>query len=353
MLKLGDLDRLPVIKVPIDSLKSSNSPRSSGENLEHIRALAESEVSLPPIIVHRESMCVIDGMHRLHVARLRGQTEIEARFFDGDEASSYVLAVSSNIAHGLPLSLADRKTAARRIIELYPDWSDRAIAHSVGLAAKTVATIRKSDFSIESPTEEHSQLDGRIGRDGRVRPQNRAERRELARKLIQENPSASLRQVAELAGLSPETVRSVRASLSRAESNEASEEGRVGKDQAGTATGGTTAASPQPAPRPEEELVQALNALRSDPAFRSTESGRSLLRMFSVALTLREQGHVLLTQVPIHRLGWVSRLANECAQAWTDLAEAADHRQGSLAGGSQGRAKPWHLLSSYSPIHAA
>jgi hypothetical protein len=57
-------------------------------------------------------MRVIDGMYRLLAARMRGDSEIEARFFEGDDASSYVLAVKSNVEHGLPLSLADRKVAA-------------------------------------------------------------------------------------------------------------------------------------------------------------------------------------------------------------------------------------------------
>jgi hypothetical protein len=36
-----------------------------------------------------------------------------------------VLAVQVNVTHGLPLSLADRKVAASRIIDCYPGWSNR------------------------------------------------------------------------------------------------------------------------------------------------------------------------------------------------------------------------------------
>jgi hypothetical protein len=38
-----------------------------------------------------------------------------------------------NAAHGLPLSLADRKAAARRILGSYSDWSDRSIAAIAGI----------------------------------------------------------------------------------------------------------------------------------------------------------------------------------------------------------------------------
>jgi hypothetical protein len=138
----GDVDQLPIGRVRLASLVTSGSPRRSGESLEHIRRLAESEAELPPIVVHRATMRVIDGMHRLRAAELRGEDEIEVRFFDGDEASSFVLAVQANITHGLPLSLADRKAAAVHIMTLYPQWSDRMVASAAGLAAKTVAASR-------------------------------------------------------------------------------------------------------------------------------------------------------------------------------------------------------------------
>jgi hypothetical protein len=46
------------------SLKAGDTPRLEGENLEHIKTLAEVEASWPPILVHRQTMRVIDGMHR-------------------------------------------------------------------------------------------------------------------------------------------------------------------------------------------------------------------------------------------------------------------------------------------------
>jgi hypothetical protein len=52
----------------------------------------------------------------LCAARLRGADKIKARFFDGDEASAFVLAVRLNFTHRLPLALTDRKAAADRII---------------------------------------------------------------------------------------------------------------------------------------------------------------------------------------------------------------------------------------------
>ena len=58
--------------------------------MEHIRSLAELQDELPPILVHRTTMRVIDGMHRLKAAILRGERTIEATFYDGDDAEAFV-----------------------------------------------------------------------------------------------------------------------------------------------------------------------------------------------------------------------------------------------------------------------
>src|ERR1044072_4324236 len=106
------LSRSPVIKIRISDLQPAESPRIEGENREHVQLIAESDDIQPPIIVHRATMRVIDGMHRVRAAELRGRTEIDARFFDGATLDAFVLAVHANVTHGLPLSLADRLQAA-------------------------------------------------------------------------------------------------------------------------------------------------------------------------------------------------------------------------------------------------
>jgi len=71
-------DLLPVERVAVDLLVSSDSPRLVGESVDHIRMLAESGTDLPPILVHRPTMRVIDGMHRLRATTLRGERELRA-----------------------------------------------------------------------------------------------------------------------------------------------------------------------------------------------------------------------------------------------------------------------------------
>src|SRR6266571_447533 len=89
--------------VPVGLLLAGDSPRLKGENAQHIRMLANSEVSLPAILVHRETMRVVDGMHRLRATLMKGQETIEVQFFEGSEDEAFIRAIAANTEHGLPL----------------------------------------------------------------------------------------------------------------------------------------------------------------------------------------------------------------------------------------------------------
>jgi ParB-like chromosome segregation protein Spo0J len=288
--------------VAVSDLIAGDSPRLSGESTEHIRRLAESDEPLPPLLVHRATMRIVDGMHRLRAAQLSGQAKVRVRYVDGDEASTFVLAVQANIAHGLPLTLADRKAAAARIIGMFPAWSDRMVASVAGISAKTAAAVRRRHAGNGRP------VDARIGRDGRARPVDGTARREAAARLMQERPDFSLREVARAAGISPETARRVRARL-RA----------VGPAQ-----------QHAPAPASEQGGQAAIRALRADPAFRANERGRSLLRMLSASLALDDRGGQFVGDIPAHCLPWIAEAALACSAAWRDFAEFVHHRQGDL-----------------------
>jgi hypothetical protein len=60
-------------------------------------------------------MRVIDGMHRLLAASMNGRDTIEIRLSDGSPQDAFLRAVEANVTHGLPLSQADRRAAAKRI----------------------------------------------------------------------------------------------------------------------------------------------------------------------------------------------------------------------------------------------
>src|SRR4051812_9942710 len=77
--------------VDVLALRSGDSPRLEGLSEDHIHALIEAESDFPPIIVHRATMCVIDGMHRVEAARLAGREQLPVRFFEGDEEEAFLL----------------------------------------------------------------------------------------------------------------------------------------------------------------------------------------------------------------------------------------------------------------------
>lgn len=305
----------PVTMLPISKLLPADSPRLSGEDVQHVRMLADSDADLPPILVHRQTLRVIDGMHRLRAAVLRGQEEIACRLFEGGEDAAFVIAVETNIAHGLPLSLADREAAAARILRSHPQWSDRAIAAVTGLSAKTVGVIRRG------ATVDQPQLPSRIGRDGRVRPVNGADGRRRAGELFALRPDASLREVARRAGISPGTARDVRERIRRGEDP-------IPPRQRGNRP------RPEP-PSPERELRRLMSVrggplrdretilrnLRRDPSVRFTDSGRSLLRWLDARATSPDGWETVVHSIAPHCAYAIADLACAIAEEWLAVAE--------------------------------
>ncbi|WP_216353580.1 ParB/RepB/Spo0J family partition protein [Streptomyces sp. M1013] len=301
--------------MPIRTLLSADSPRLDGEDEDHVRALAEvDEELLPPVVVHRATMRVIDGRHRLRALELRGVDTVRVRFDGGDE-DPFVLAVQHNIRHGLPLSLADRTAAAARILGSYPHWSDRKIASVTGLSAATVRTIRARS------TDGSAQSNTRLGRDGRLRSASRsAEGRIFAGRLLREDPDMPLRQVAAAAGISPSTALDVRDRVN---------DGRdpVPAKLRGDHRRRRERPAPETSePRPGVNWELELNRLRVDPSLRYTDTGRVLLRLLDSRLLSTDERALLATGVPSHCTTTVANLARVLGAAWQQLALDLEQR---------------------------
>jgi ParB-like chromosome segregation protein Spo0J len=309
--------------VPVDALKPADSPRLVGEDAEHIRVLAESDRQLPPILVHRATMRVIDGMHRLSAARLRGQDAIDVVFFDGSTEDAFVVAVRTNITHGMPLSFADREAAVARIVNSHPDWSDRAIAATTGLAAHTVAAVRARIVGLPQPN-------ARIGRDGRVRPLDSTDGRLVASRLIAAFPDASLREIARAAGISATTVRNVRERLQRGDDPLPARRARNGGQVRLDGRGSTGEARRDDAERlSTQERNAVLQRLEQDPSLRFAESGHKLLRWLGRRVISEEEWRDIVASVPPHAAYVVSGLARRCASEWIEFAKKLEQQLGS------------------------
>lgn len=305
----------------MSSLLPGESPRLDGQDEAHITRLAEIETSLPPILVDRHSMEVIDGRHRFLAALVNGRATIDVIFFDGTRADAFLRAVETNVAHGFPLSLADRRAAVVRILVSHPHMSDRMIADVAGLGSTTVATIRHSSTATAAVPVT------RIGKDGKTRPLDGFAGRQRAAVLITAHPGDSLREVARGAGVSLATASDVRKRLDRGE------EPMQARPAAVDSGGGSVEpvlAIGRPA-RPwarvaRSSIAPVLEKLRRDPALRYSETGRQLLRLLQCNAAWAREWSDLLASVPQHSGELVGQLARQYAQMWVELAEKLDER---------------------------
>ncbi|MBN9739968.1 streptomycin biosynthesis protein [Amycolatopsis sp. A1MSW2902] len=296
-----------------DVLPAGSSPRSAALDAAHMQKLCESEAALPPIVVHRETMRVVDGWHRLHAAKLRGETTIAAVFFNGTFEEAFVLAVKLNSAHGLPLSLADRKAAADRILSWYPDWSDRSIAAVAGISHTTVAAIRSRS------TGKSGQSTGRIARNGVVYRSKVPQGRRRAAELFVADPGASARKVAQAAGISTTTAKDVRKRLRAGEDPAASRGGAGGDASAGEHAGKL--------PVPRQRTVgtaEMLDRLRRDPSLRFTDFGRKLLHWLESPLGDHIDWDAVVSRLPSHCTRSIAEIARQRSKDWQQLAELID-----------------------------
>jgi ParB-like chromosome segregation protein Spo0J len=305
----------PTLRVPVPSLVPSDSPRIDGEDERHISLLAQLETQLPPILVQRGTMRVVDGMHRLRAAISLGHGSVDIKYFEGTDAEAFIAAVKANIDHGLPLTRADREAAAARIIELYPERSDRWIADITGLARGTVAGVRRTQA-------DDPQGQKRVGRDGRVRPFDSTDGRRMAMNAINAHPDASLRVIARMTGVSPETVRKVRRRMLSGEDPIARKQSRnerlVSLDGQALKKGCDEA-------HPKDRGV-LLQKLRGDPSLRFTETGRRLLRWLEVQAAGPAELYAMAEIIPPHCAYHISKLASGYADEWQEVADQLQRR---------------------------
>ncbi|MFE5284678.1 ParB N-terminal domain-containing protein [Nocardia sp. NPDC056611] len=249
-----------IVRIPLDRVHIGATLRQSGENARHVAALSEVAAALPPIVVHRPSMTVIDGAHRVRAAQCSGSQWIDAVYFDGDDGQALLLAIRLNTAHGLPLSAADRKAAAEQVLMYYPDWSDRRLGMALGLSERTIAAVRRRTAVL--PTCQPRPCPTPVAAPGEIH--RRPER----------IPQADSRPIQ-------------RCSVPAA-----------GADQP--------------------------SALRtSDPALHRTESGRQLLDLLATIPADPATWAELIGDLPAYHAAFLAELAAEQAENWSALARAA------------------------------
>jgi ParB-like chromosome segregation protein Spo0J len=330
---IEDIDNLPVDDIALDQLSNGFFLRGTGTDAAHVQMLAEvaSFGELPPVLVQKNSLRIIDGTHRFEAAKQRGEITVRARIINCTDNDAFILAVKANTLHGLPLSRADRVLGAKRILDWHPDWSDRAIGVATGLSAKTIASIRRES------ADGRQQLGKRLGRDGKRRPVSAIEGRKRAAEFIASRPEASLREVAKETDVSLGTVQDVRARMRRGLDPLTAGRVSTSAEPAYDLDARRETAQPSPlpsrlAPRDARRNAQSTwseisNKMMSDPSLKYTESGRAFIRWMIMHVSNRDQWREFVDSIPAHWLSEVSIVAEQTSEDWRDFAEHLKSRQ--------------------------
>lgn len=329
------IEGLPIVAIPLNSLKDGFFLRGYGTDTSHVKLLADAAIAgnLPPILVQEQSSRIIDGMHRIGAARLRGEKVIKARFINCSDEEAFILAVRSNTLHGLPLSRADRISGAKRILTWHPDWSDRAVGSATGLSPKTIAGLR-NHFG-----DQIQQLSKRLGRDGKRRPVVPGEGRKLAAEYIAARPDASIREIARETGVSLGTVQDVRARLRRGEDPLFAAPTPAPADDRPVHLLPTSDDGPAPTaascdvPRqghglPPTTWEDIAAKLASDPRLKYTEAGRVFFRWMALYAGHSTEWREYMDVIPSHWARDISVVAEGIANDWYQFAEQLRRRHG-------------------------
>lgn len=319
---LREVECLPEVSVSIASLVPGYHLRAAGVDAAHVQLLAGAAgpTRLPPVLVQKNGARIIDGMHRIEAARLRGDWSIKARIIDCTDEEALILAVKSNTLHGLPLSKADRVSGAKRILAVHPDWSDRALAGITGLSASAIASLRNSSTVPQTHLK-------RLGRDGKRRPVVHGQGRLRAVEYITAHPEASVREVAREADVSVGTAQKARESVRNGTSQRS--EGQIAD---------AAAEPPLPAERraytgargdgvPYLAWHVAARKMTGDPGLRYTEGGRAFLRWMGAHSMYADEWREFADAIPAHWLDDVHRIALSMSGEWRQFADWIKSRQ--------------------------
>jgi ParB-like chromosome segregation protein Spo0J len=287
-----------VLRLELALLRPGCRLRHGKLNREHLNSLILSGGNWPPLVVRRGDNTIVDGNYRYLAARELGHTHVSCICFDGGDEDVFLEALQRNRSHGLPLSLAEREEAASQLLGFHPEWSDRRLAEACGLAPGTVGRLRKMAAPLTEP------VSIRVGRDGKRRSADSQQSRQRVLNLLESHPGHSLREIARMAGTSPETVRSLR------------------KRAAAPPTGEVRALDAA------TELPSDLTGKTrwtSDSALQSAPESKDFLSWFEKTTVAVEWRH-FVQDIPLSRVYEVADEARRRAEAWQLFASTLEAR---------------------------
>lgn len=201
-------------RVAIELVAAKSAVRSSIDH-EHAARLAEVLDRCPPIVVAENGTVLIDGLHRLEAARLRGWDTIPVVFVPvASPADLLLAAASANRAHGLPLTREQRRDAVEALLRLGTTLSDRALASACGVARTTVAALRAEGRPRSGGVNTCSAGEPdrpRLGQDNKHYPGASRHLGRAAESIVRLEPAITVRALAQRLGASVDSAHRYRA----------------------------------------------------------------------------------------------------------------------------------------------
>jgi ParB-like chromosome segregation protein Spo0J len=159
----------PVFALPVHPLAAAF-PMMGEAELDDLAADIKKKGLHTPVTVDEEGR-LLDGRNRLEGCR-RAAVRPRVYVFGGDDAEAVRFIFSVNF-HRRHLINEGKITAIKKVLELYPDFSDRAIARLVGASPATVGKVRADTEPLMS-TDGHKPRTEASGRKARgVKPGTR------------------------------------------------------------------------------------------------------------------------------------------------------------------------------------
>jgi hypothetical protein len=137
------------VTLPLDMIivDDENQPRTDELDQSYINQLAEISELWPPVVVVAGGggrYALVDGFHRISAAEQAGMQQISATVLSMPADRDLLrLGFELNAAHGKPLTVADRKGYAQKLLAANSSLSDREIGRRAGLHHETVGVLRR------------------------------------------------------------------------------------------------------------------------------------------------------------------------------------------------------------------
>jgi hypothetical protein len=129
---------------------------------EYAIRMDEGDIFPAPVAFSDGStLLVADGFHRVLAARKSGMACLLIDVRKGNRMDALRHAITSNTAHGLPRSNADKRRSVEVALKEFADLSDRAIADMCRVSQPLVGTVRRELKTIITSS--------RLGKDGKRR----------------------------------------------------------------------------------------------------------------------------------------------------------------------------------------